>query len=292
MQPTQFPMPGQNKNPLSNWMRQPKIYIKLPSQGNFWPAKSVDIPENGEFPVFSMTARDELMFKTPDALLNGQAVVDVIQSCMPNIKNAWDCPTIDLDTILIAIRLATYGEKMVIKHKIPVTAEEVEYDVDLRVLLDQQASNTWLNQVTIGDDLVVFVRPLTYKHMTQTSLKSFETSRIMNMVNDESISDEKKLEMFNNSFSNLTKITVDLMAESIYKIVTVDNEVTDKTFIKEFVNNSDKRVFDLINEHLAELKKNNDLKPLVCSTSEEQQELGAPATYEVPISFNQSDFFA
>ena len=128
--------------------------------------------------------------------------------------------------------------------------------------------------------------------MTQTSLKSFETSRIMNMVNDESISDEKKLEMFNNSFSNLTKITVDLMAESIYKIVTVDNEVTDKTFIKEFVNNSDKRVFDLINEHLAELKKNNDLKPLVCSTSEEQQELGAPATYEVPISFNQSDFFA
>jgi hypothetical protein len=50
-------------------------------------------------------------------------------------------------------------------------------------------------------------------------------------------------------------------------------------------------VFEKINEHLSEMKKLNDLKPLLCSTSEEQQAQGAPATYEVPINFNQSDFF-
>ena len=33
-----------------------------------------------------MTAKDEMMFKTPDALLNGQATVDVIQSCIPAIN--------------------------------------------------------------------------------------------------------------------------------------------------------------------------------------------------------------
>jgi hypothetical protein len=292
MQTTTFPGPGMNKNPLASFMRQPKIYIKLPSQGNYWPIKSIDMPENGELPVFSMTARDELMFKTPDALLNGQAVVDVIQSCMPNIKNAWDLPTIDLDTILIAIRLATYGEKMTIKHKIPVVNEDVEYEVDLRNLLDQQSQNTWMDQVVIGPDLIVFVKPLTYRHMTQTSLKSFETTRILNIVNDENISDEKKLEMFSSSFSTLTKITVDLMAESIYKIVTAEEEVTDKKFILEFVNNVDKSIFDQVNNHLGELKKINELKPLICSTTEEQQTAGAPATYSVPISFNESDFFA
>ena len=291
MQPNTFPLPGQNKNPLANYMRQPKIYIKLPSQGKFWTAKSIELPENGEFPVFSMTARDELLFKTPDALLNGQAVVDVIQSCMPNIKNAWECPTIDLDTIMIAIRLATYGEKMEIKYKIPVINEETNYEIDLRTTLDQQAGNIWMEQVVISEDLVVFVKPLTYRHMTQTSLKGFETTRIMNMVNDETISDEKKLEMFQASFSTLTKITVDLMAESIYKIVTADAEVTDKKFIYEFVNNVDKDVFDRINAHLSEIKKHNDLKPLVCSTTEEQQALGAPVTFEIPINFNQSDFF-
>lgn len=280
-----------NKNPLAGFMRQPKIYIKLPSQGNYWNQKSIQIPENEEFPVYSMTARDELIFKTPDALMNGQAIVDVIQSCMPNILNAWDTPLIDLDTILIAIRLATYGEKMPFKHKIPVINEEIEYDVDLRILLDQQQNNTWIEQVAINDQLIVFVKPLTYKHMTKTNLKSFETTKIFNLVNDDSIPDEKKLEIFNASFSNLTRITVDLMAESIYKIVTLDAEVTDKNHILEFVNNIDKDIFEKINQHLSLLKKRNELPPLEFTTTDEQQVHGAPTNYSVPINFNDSDFF-
>jgi hypothetical protein len=288
MQSTPFPV---SKNPLANYMRQPKIYIQLPSQGQWWPEKSIQIPENGEFPVYSMTARDELLFKTPDALMNGQAIVDVIQSCLPNIKNAWDCPTIDLDAILVAIRLATYGERVPFTHKIPVINEEVEFDLDLRILLDQQRNNTWINQVVVSPELVIFVRPLTYKHLTQTNIKSFETSRILNMVNDDSISDEKKLELFNSSFSNLTKITIDLMSESVYKIVTSEAEVTDKKFILEFVNNVDKTVFEKINNHLIELKTRNELKPLRMVTTEEQQAQGAPAEYEVPVNFNDSDFF-
>jgi hypothetical protein len=59
-----------------------------------------------------MTAKDELMLKTPDALMNGQATVEVIKSCVPSIKNPWHMPSIDIDTILIAIRIATYGENM------------------------------------------------------------------------------------------------------------------------------------------------------------------------------------
>ena len=284
--------PNQSRNnPLANYMRQPKVYITLPSRGDFWPKGSINMPETGEFPVYSMTARDELLFKTPDALMNGQAVVDVIQSCIPDIKNAWATPTIDLDTILIAIRLATYGEKMPFTHKIPVIDEEVTYEIDLRMLLDQQQSNYWIEQVVINPEFIICVKPLTYKHMTQTSIKSFETTRILNMVNDDSITDEKKLEMFNTSFNNLTKVTVELMAESVYKIITGDTEVTDARFISEFVNNADKDIFDQVQKHLSEIKKNNDLKPLVFTPSEEQRVLGAPESYTVPINFNDSDFF-
>jgi len=279
-------------NPLAGYMRQPKIYIRLPSNGEFWPDKSINIPENNEFPIYSMTARDELIFKTPDALMNGQSIVDVIHSCIPNIKNAWDCPTIDLDTILIAIRLATYGEKMGITHKIPVIDEEVDYDVDLRMLLDQQQNNIWVEQVPITEDFIIYVRPLTYKHLTQTSIKSFETARIMNLVNDESMPDEKKIELFNTSFSSLTKATIDLMTESIYKIVTPEGDVTDRKFITEYVANADKDIFERVQKHLTELKKNNDLKPLEFFTSEEHQAQGAPASYTIPVNFNNSDFFA
>lgn len=284
--------PVSKNNPLAGFMRQPKIYIKLPSGGNYWAPKSLEMTETGELPVYSMTAKDELMFKTPDALLNGQAVVDVVQSCMPNIKNAWAMPTIDLDTILISIRLATYGERMSFSAKIPVINEELDFDADLRQLLDRQYEQiSWEEVVKVRDDLVVLVRPLTYRHMTQVSIKSFEANRILTIVNDDSISDEKKLELFNSSFANLTQITVDLLAESIYKVIVQDTEVTDPRHIKEFVANADKDVFETIKKHLDMLKDQNTAKPFVINTTEEQQAAGAPATFEIPINFNNSDFF-
>jgi hypothetical protein len=280
-------------NPLANYMRQPKIHIKLPTGGVFWPPKSIEMTETGDFPVYSMTAKDELTFKTPDALLNGQAMVDVIQSCMPNIKNAWVIPTLDLDSILIAIRLATYGDKMTIAYKVPVVLEEVEFEIDLRHLLDQQlTTKSWEEQIHISDDLIIFVKPLTYKHMSQASMKAFETQRIMNMAVDDTIPEDKKLEMFNKSFSILTQITVDLISESISKIIAGEHEVTDPKYIKEFMANADKDLFDQIKNHLDKLKTHNELKPLVAYTTEEQQAEGAPVSYEIPINFNNSDFFA
>jgi hypothetical protein len=284
--------PVSKNNPLAGFMRQPKIYIKLPSGGMYWAPKSLEKTETDEYPVYSMTAKDELMFKTPDALLNGQAVVEVIQSCMPNIKNAWMIPTIDLDTILISIRMATYGERMSFSTKIPVINEDFEFDADLRGLLDQQYNLiTWEEEIKVSDDLTVYVRPLTYKHMTQVSIKSFETNRILNMVNDESIADEKKLEIFNSSFANLTQVTVDLLADSIFKISAQDTEVIDPRHIKEFIANADKDVFETIKKHIDYLKERNTAKPFVIQTTPEQQEAGAPASFEIPINFNNSDFF-
>jgi len=287
-----LPQPRKHSNPLSQWMRQPKIYIRLPSNGDYWPEGSIEMPDNLELPVYSMTARDELLFKTPDALMNGQAIVDVIHSCMPNIKNAWECPTIDLDTILISIRLATYGELMPFKFKVPNIQEEIDYEIDLRVLLDQQSMNIWEDVVVINDELMIHVKPLTYKHLTQTNLKSFETNKILNMVNDDSISEERKLEIFNDSFGKLTRVTVDLLVDSIYKIVIPTGEVTDRAFISEFVNNTDKEIFKQVQDHLKRLKDQNDMKPLQVNSTPEQIEQGAPESYTIPITFNNSDFFA
>jgi hypothetical protein len=127
--------------------------------------------------------------------------------------------------------------------------------------------------------------------MTKNSIKNFENNRIFSLVNDESLSDEQKLEMFNQSFANLAKATIELIAENIYKILTPNGEVTDKDFILEFVNNSDKEIFKTVKDHLQEMKNNNDLKPIEFSTTPEQQSSGAPATFSVPINFNNSDFF-
>jgi hypothetical protein len=274
------------------YMRQPKIYIKLPSNGLFWEDGTLNLPENKELPVYSMTAKDELTFKTPDALMNGQGVVEVIQSCIPNIKDAWATPNIDLDAILIAIRLATYGEQMEISHVVPNTTEEVEHLVDLRKLLDSIFERTtWAEEVVINENISCYIRPLTYKHLTQTSIKTFEAQRIMSVVNNDEISDEQKLEVFNKSFSTMTDITVKLISDSIYAIKTPDTVVEDPKFILEFVQNADKDVFEKINNRINELKLQNGLQPMKVRATDEQIELGAPEEYEVPIGFDNASFF-
>ena len=99
-------------NPLAKHFRQPAIYMKLPSQGRFWPSEALNLPATGAIPVYPMTAKDEIVLRTPDALMNGQGIIDVIQSCCPNIVDAWRMPSIDVDAVLVAIRIASYGNQM------------------------------------------------------------------------------------------------------------------------------------------------------------------------------------
>ena len=278
-------------NPLSMFMRQPKIYIRLPSGGEFWPDGSIDMPENGELPVFSMTANDELMLKVPDALMNGQAIVDVIHHCIPNIKNAWHIPSIDLDILLIALRIATYGEMMTTPVKFGTL--ELEYQIDLRVLMDQQMNSIrWNNTVPVGDNLTVFVRPLTYKNITELALQTFETQKILQVVNDDKISDEQKVAVFKDSFKKLSEATIGTMGHSIDRIESINGTTNDPAHINEFLSNVDKEIFNIIQKHLDQLKEQNSIKPMILQTTDEMREHGVTTdTVEIPITFDPSTFF-
>ena len=288
---TAFKQPNK-PNPLANFMRQPKIYIKLPSNGAYWSSGSVVIPENNELAVYSMTANDELLFKTPDALFNGQAIVDVIQSCIPAIKDAWKIPNIDLDAILIAIRIATYGEQMDITHTVPNTTEEVTHAIDLRTLLDQLYNNNkWEETVKISDDLTCFVAPLTYKHTTLASMKTFETQRLIQAVNNEGITDEQKVEIFNKSFKAMSEVTLTIVVDSITAIQVPNAVVEDKTFIREFLQNADTSLYKKIEDHIKNMKLSLGLKPFTITATPEQIESGAPASYQLPIQLDTADFF-
>ena len=90
-----------SNNPLQKHFRQPAVYLRLPAGGRFWDSKALEMPESMEIPIYPMTIKDEITIKTPDALMNGQGVVDVIHSCCPSIKNAWATPSVDLDAIFI-----------------------------------------------------------------------------------------------------------------------------------------------------------------------------------------------
>lgn len=279
------------QNPLRKYFRQPKVYITLPSKGKFYPEGSIDIPENKEFPVFAMTAKDELTMKTPDALLNGAATVEVIKSCVPNIKNPWHMPSIDLDAVLIAIRIATYGDKMEITTKVPNIGEDRTFDIDLRQLLNKLVTKDYNDTFSINE-MSIITRPMTYKEFTDASLKTFEEQRIFALVNDEKIPDQEKLAKFNDSFQTLTNLTITSLSSSIVSITIGDTVVTNNSHIQEFIQNADKEFYQDVLKHIETQRDAFALEPLKVKSNEEDVAKGAPKNYEVAITFDQSNFFA
>ncbi len=283
---------AQKLNPLLSIMRQPKVYITLPSQGKYYPEGGLDPTVNGEYPVYSMTAKDEIVLKTPDALMNGQGIADVVQSCMPNIKDPWSIPVLDLDVILVAIRMATYGEIMTVTIQHPSMDDEMEYEVNLREVLDTlQRNTTWEERLEVRPDLVVYLKPVDYKTQASIQITEFESQRLMSIIANDSLDEETKLQQFRTSFGKMTDATLNLIVKGVSRIESSAGTVADSAFIEEFMRNCDRDVFEKIKNKLGELTKHNELKPLRIQSTEDMLAKGAPEFIEVPISFNASNFF-
>lgn len=272
-------------NPLAAFYRQPKIYVSLPSKGKFYPQGALDVSSNGQYPVYAMTAKDELIFKTPDALLTGQSTVELIKSCIPAILDPWSMPAIDLDFALIAIRIATYGDKMEVGCNCPHCNAENSYDIDLTGWFGTLSGFEYVDNVTV-DPLQVYIRPYSYKELTKTSIKTMEQQRIFQVINDENMPDEEKLDKFGKSFVKLTELTVEIIADCITKIETPDGSVTDKAMIKDFINNCSKDVFETISNHVTDMKSKIELKANDVQCAE------CTKTFALPITMDQSNFFA
>ena len=281
----------ENANPLNKYFRQASIYVALPS-GTDYPLDVVTPSKTGEIGIMPMTAKDEIRFKTPDALMNGQGVVDVIESCVPDIKDAWQIKSYDLDTILIAIRIATYGETMEINFNVPGANENVSHTINLPSILDQIKNTKVDTEFTLKDGLKIKMRPLTYKDMTSTSLQTFQQQKMYSAVQDSELPDEDKAKRFNDAFKQLTELNASILLKNISAVVMTDGtEITDHAHIKEFVENANAVLVKEIEDKVADLRGQGAVKPLKLKASEEQIKKGAPATYEVPVTFDTANFF-
>ena len=272
-------------NPLSQYFRQPSIYIKLPSQGQNYPAGTLVIPANGELPVYPMTAIDEITYRTPDALFNGQATVNVIQSCVPNIKDAWAVPSIDLDTILIAIRIASYGHDMEFATTCPACQDTTERSIDLRTMLDALRAPDYAAHVSHGD-LSIYFRPLNYKNLNDNSALQYEQQKLLQVIPDSTISEADKMTALTQAFKSLTEITIRSLAISITAIKTPQALVSEPAHIEEFLKNCERDLFNQIRDHVLRLREQSELQPLKleCTACNHQ--------YQQALTLDMASFFA
>ena len=273
-------------NPLGKYFRTPAIQLKLPSGGNYWPPGTLQMTQTGEVPVYPMTARDEMIFNNPDALLNGQAVIDMVHSCIPNIKNAWAIPNVDLDSILIAIRIASYGESMEYTSVCPKCSNQDAYEVDLRQFLDLTVNMDGFMTPLEFKGMQIFLIPSDYETVNLQNLESFEQQRLVTTINDSSLSEEERQTRFNKIFKRMTEYTVKNVSNSISKIVTPEGEtVVDRQFIEEFVHNSERQLFEVV------LKKLNEIGDQIPEKSVPTTCQECSENYTSPFTFDQANFF-
>ena len=274
-----------NSNPLQRFFRQPAIYIRLSSRPQDWPPGSIELPTNGELPVYPMTAMDEIAYRTPDALFNGEAVVSVIESCIPAIRDAWAVPSTDFDSILVAIRIASYGHEMDIGTKCPACETEADFGLDLRTVIDNLTSGDYTQALTVGD-LTFYFRPLNYRQMTASSQVQFEQQKTLQMLEQADVAEEVKVERLNTTMQRLLEVTVRALAESITEIRAQGTIVNDPDHFEDFLKNCDRGLFNTVRDRVIELREQSELRPLKMTCPSCQHK------YEQAFTLDMSRFFA
>lgn len=270
-------------NPLQKYFRQPKLFISLPSKGLYYFENSLQ-GDSSNMPVFAMTGMDEIIMKTPDALFNGEATTKVIESCCPYIKDAKAVPSLDIDTLLVAIRIATFGEKMTIEHTCGNCGTENDFDVDLKSVIDHYSSLSFENEVDLGE-IIIQIKPLTYQELTEFNIENFKLQRMLFQLNDTEMPDAEKRKLVDDIYARLAQIQLDLIVSSIESVRVPEAIVSEKEYVKEWLANMDAADYDKIKE---KLERNRDTwnmpkQPVQCTECGTQD--------QISFTLDQANFF-
>lgn len=271
-----------NQNPLQKFFRQPKIFISLPSKGLYYPPGSL-IGDYNNAPIFAMTGMDEIVFKTPDALFSGDATAHVIESCCPFIKNAKAMPSIDLDSLLIAIRIATFGNIMSVNHTCNNCQTDNTYDIDLSTLVDYFSGLTFVNTVQISDELTLKIKPLCYDEVNYFAIENFKLQKLL--YQSKELKEEDRQKQLDLIYKELSNLQLQLFLKSIEMVQLTGAVVTEKQYIEEWLKNTERDVYDKIKTKLEENKAhwNIPLQPVRCNSCQTDD--------KITVVLDQSNFF-
>lgn len=245
------------QNPLKQYFRQFKLFIKLPSGTSYYPDGSVKFTDAGEVGVMPMTGQDELILKNPDALLNGEALIEVLKSCVPAVSNPRVLLTNDIDALITAVRYATFNDTLETELKCPSCGAQNLFKINLQHSLDGMSFLESEYVINLDNGLSVFVKPYAFPELLRGLHAQFEQSKVERAITSEKLTDEERMKMFSNSFKELALVTYDLMVSSIVKVIDESKgiDINDKGFIKEFLQNIDKKSVDKISDLIKEINQ-------------------------------------
>lgn len=271
-------------DPLASYYRMPGVHIRLPSNGAFMPSGSIEFSMNDDLPVYPMRAADELLLKSPDALMSGYAIEQLIHSCVPAIRAPRLISSPDLDVLLLAIRAATYGEMMTVMPICPACGKDNEVHVNLSQIQATAKVIAPENPVRLSDDVVVFVRPYNMENATRIGLVTFEETRKVQGV--ENAEESERTTQINQSMHRIVNLSLDILASCVLKVVVKEGDVHDPVSIRKFIGNVSKAWVDKLQAKMDQM--NN------CGIDKHYDATCAHCGHEwrAEVEFNPSTFFA
>lgn len=280
---------SKNQNPLKQFYRVEKTYVKLPSRGTFYADGVVTLDVDNNLGIMPMTAADELLLKNPDALLSGQAIIGVIKSCVPSVKQPQKLLSCDIDTIMIGIRDASYGEDSTVTITCPKCEHENTYGLNLDILLNQAEELQDSYVAELSSDVEVFVKPGTFEAIIKKQKAMLENRKVERLLTQDTVGEEERMHLIAGVFSRLGKLNYELIVDGVQKIQFVNEAgevqiVVDKNHIDEFIRNIDKKQVQIIEEKLREVNKVGiaTSMPAVCTNCSHE--------WDAPIDFNPANF--
>lgn len=112
------------ENPLLSKIKLPGKRFRLPSRGLFYTNGELkDTVQDGEVEVLSMSTIDEINLRSPDYLFSGEAIEKVFKRCIPEVEQPLKLLSPDVDFLLTALRIVSYGEQTEIETRCPKCEE-------------------------------------------------------------------------------------------------------------------------------------------------------------------------
>ena len=243
------------QNPLKQYFRQFKLYLKLPSGISYYQPNVVQFTDSGELGVLPMTGKDELILKNPDALLNGEALIEVLKSCVPGVKDPKALLSNDIDALITAVRFATFNDSLETSLHCPKCGAENTIKLDLQYALDNMEYLDPEYAVNLESGVSVFVKPHAFPDVLKGLHAQFEQSKIARAIENETLTEQARSAIFSKAFREMSVVTYDLILNSVVKVVDEANNVnvSNRDYIKEFLSNIDNRSIDKISDLIKEI---------------------------------------
>jgi hypothetical protein len=277
-------------NPLQQFFRQPSVYLRLPTGGRWYTTDVVETTEDCELAVYPLSAMNDIMLNTPDAMLNGQALENVIRDCAPGIKNVKRFMLPDLEALFLAIKSASNNGKMDLDRKCPQCQAENTYELNCQHLLDAATSvNDDDLSIRFGDDLVVYVTPYDFEMRQMFMKREFEEEKLFRNINaqGDAVDEMTKASLMAESVERLSRVTFTLVSRSIEKILLVKSNtvVTDREHINEWLVGITKPQAEMVMEAVDKINKVGIAKSLTVTCT------SCGHSWEDALSFDPASFF-